>query len=706
MKIVRRSRASAATPPVVPRLSLRKKLLFAAITTLLVFGLLEMLLWAAGVEPAHYREDPYAGFSLHVPHFVPEVGADGQTWLTVSPSKADVLNPQRFLRKKLAQTYRIVCLGGSTTYGRPFFDETSMAGWLRAMLPVADSSRHWEVINAGAISYASYRALGLMQELAKYDPDLYIVDTGHNEFLERRTYEGLAGMPSLVTNSLALVFSRRTTTAVRGLLDLCGVNRARPFQAAGVLGERVQRIPLNAVGPEAYHRDDDFTADVVQHFRATLERMVRIARSAGAELLLVAPGSNLADFVPFKSEHRVGLSDADRTHWKKHMESARGLAGDRQHAAALDEIAAAELIDDRHAAMHYAKGQTLRAAGRYDDAKVALRRARDEDICPLRAITPIVKTVRSVAAAHDTLVVDFEQLVDRHSEHGLPGRSMFHDHVHPTIEANRLLAVAIIDLLRERNLIRPTDSWNEQAMAKVTADVIAKLDRPRHAAQLRQLAAMFVWLKQYEMARHQAELSLELSGRTPDALLELAGGVLDEGAPKLAAKYYEEALELDSQSAAAHFGLAMCWLKRGQTERAIEELRTTISLDPDLPAAHARLGLVLADRGELKEAERHLIEAVRLRPGEPQMHQFLGTVMVRQRRLPEAIEHFRRALALDPKHASTHYALGLALELHGEKNEARSHYSQVLRWTPHHAQARTRLQALGRPAETFIPGGE
>jgi len=86
---------------------------------------------------------------------------------------------------------------GSATYGRPFFDHTSFPGWLRAFLPRADPTRKWEVINAGAISYASYRIKGLMAELSRFEPDLFIVYTGENEFLERRTYASAFNTPEL-----------------------------------------------------------------------------------------------------------------------------------------------------------------------------------------------------------------------------------------------------------------------------------------------------------------------------------------------------------------------------------------------------------------------------------------------------------------------------------------------------------------------------
>ena len=107
-------------------------------------------------------------------------------------------------------------MGGSTTYGRPFDDATSFCGWLRELLPVADPSRQWELINAGGISYASYRVAALMEELADYQPDVFIVYSGQNEFLERRTYSGIIEMPAPVRGSGRRWGGRAPTARWRG----------------------------------------------------------------------------------------------------------------------------------------------------------------------------------------------------------------------------------------------------------------------------------------------------------------------------------------------------------------------------------------------------------------------------------------------------------------------------------------------------------
>jgi len=197
-------------------LPLWKKLAFAVPTALGILVGLELLFWACGVKPAYDRRDPYAGFTPQVPHFEVVTGSSGEALVTLAPNKREVLNDQTFPLSKQPGTYRIVCLGGSATYGRPFFDHTSFAGWLRAFLPKADPSRKWEVINAGAISYASYRVKGLMAELARYQPDLFIAYMGHNEFLERRTYAQVFDTPSLIRDVAGLTKVREKEGKIIG----------------------------------------------------------------------------------------------------------------------------------------------------------------------------------------------------------------------------------------------------------------------------------------------------------------------------------------------------------------------------------------------------------------------------------------------------------------------------------------------------------
>lgn len=151
------------------------------------FGLAEVGLAIFGVTPVAHDMDPQVGFARQPRLFVESRAEGGEVAMATAPNKLRFFNTQRFAKRKADGTYRIFCLGGSTTYGRPYNDKTSFCGWLRVLLPAADRSRQWEVINADGISYASDRVLNVARELTAYEPDLLLVYTGQNEFLERRT---------------------------------------------------------------------------------------------------------------------------------------------------------------------------------------------------------------------------------------------------------------------------------------------------------------------------------------------------------------------------------------------------------------------------------------------------------------------------------------------------------------------------------------
>ena len=71
------------------------------------------------MRPLLYEEDPFVGFSSRVQLFEKKKLSDGKTYMVSAKNKIDWFNPQHFPVEKPPRTYRVFCLGGSTTYGRP-----------------------------------------------------------------------------------------------------------------------------------------------------------------------------------------------------------------------------------------------------------------------------------------------------------------------------------------------------------------------------------------------------------------------------------------------------------------------------------------------------------------------------------------------------------------------------------------------------------
>jgi tetratricopeptide (TPR) repeat protein len=622
--------------------------LFSLLVCAVFFAGLELLLAAIGVDPVLDSRDPYVGFSRRIPLFVEQRAPDGRTFLVTAENRRRHFNIQSFSREKAPDTFRIFCVGGSTTYGRPYRDGTSFCGWLRELLPAADPSRRFEVVNAGGISYASYRVAALMEELSGYEPDLFIVYSGQNEFLERRTYGALLEMPEALRNLAATLSATRTYSALqRGLAALRGVAGARAPSRAVLPGE-VETLLDDAMGPAAYTRDDSLAAQVVEHYRFNLGRIVETANSAGAAAILVTPASNLRDFSPFKSEHRSGLGASDRARWRDLVSNARTARADERLADSLRALDEALAIDLRHAEAHFLRGHALLSLGRSSDARVAFERARDEDVCPLRALTPMLGAVTDVARERSVPRVDFPALLDARAADGIPGDDLFLDHVHPTLEGYRLLALALLDEMVAMDLLQPAPTWGPAAIDRVTSRVKARIDAHAHGAALRNLSRVLGWAGKFEEADRLALRAESLAPGDPWVHVQIANARLRRGDLADAARHFERALSLQPGLADAHVGLGNLYLKQDRRDQAAHHYRRALALDPATHRAHNGLGVVFAGRGDLVLAVGHFEAAVRLRPGFADAHNNLGRVFYEQGDRKAAMGHFERALAFDP----------------------------------------------------------
>lgn len=673
-----------------------KKILLAILVTAAFFVLLELGLAALGVKPRFFEDDPYVGFSAYAPLFVPATAADGTPMLTTAPNKLELFNDQAFPRTKAAGARRVFCLGGSTAYGHPYDDTTSFCGWLRRFLAAADPEHSWEVINAAGISYASYREAKLMEELKDYQPDLFILYTGHNEFLERRTYGKLIAVPAAVRGLGALASRTRTYTVMRRALE--SAKRARNDGAQGptVLPAEVNALLDEAVGPVDYTRDDGLRDQVFSHFHYNLARMVDIAHSVDAEVILVVPPVKLRDCAPFKSEHRAGLDPADETRWRELATAARTAYAEGRPEQALAAMDQANAIDDRHAHAWYFTGQVLDALGRFADARRAYERARDEDVCPLRAPGPVAAIVAQVGAERGLPLVDFRSLVEQRSPNGIPGESLFLDHVHPTIEGHKMLALALLDVMVEQGMVRPAPAWNEGTVERITQEVMGSLDDAAQASALTTLSRTLGWAGKLVEALALAERAVALDPGSVPAHYQ-AGLCADLlGRVDEAMVHYQRAVELDPSAALAHGNLAVAYEKKGDAEGAVRHHRLAIRHGQarDLPRYRSNLarlqlwlGFQAYSQGRFAESVPLFAEAAGLQPDNAEALDKLGTALLAVNRPLEAAAALQRALRISPTNAAVRNRLAVALYLGGRSAEAVAEYRRAVADDPRLADA-------------------
>jgi len=423
----------------------------------LVLG--ELVLRLCVPAPAIDLDDPYVSFSGLCPLFV--LDSTG-TRFEIPEQRLTYFCPQSFAATKPPGTFRVFCLGGSTVQGRPYSVETSFTTWLKLNLRAARPETDWEVVNCGGISYASYRLVPIMRELLAHEPDLFIIYTGHNEFLEDRTYRRLKKMPRAVVRLHEVMLNLRSYSLAHRFLSNRRARRTRHEGAEDssktVLPGEVQAKLDFDEGLESYHRDQVWCEGTIEHFRNNLETMVRMSRGAAVPVILVNPVSNLKDCPPFKSEFRDDLSERELERVLELWERSRKLDwADVYDKVRLLEQAAA--LDNRHARLLYLIGKCYEHMGRSAQAKSWFVLAKEQDICPLRILEPMHDAILDVAAQYHIPLVDAKLLIEQRTEDGIPGDEWMLDHVHPSIAGHQLIADSLCRAMENMELVHTPQGW-------------------------------------------------------------------------------------------------------------------------------------------------------------------------------------------------------------------------------------------------------
>jgi hypothetical protein len=449
-------------PEAIPRpISNRRRWLFrcgAVVVGLSLFVLVEVVCRLFGLGRPQPIDDPFVGFSELQPLF--ELN-QSQARFEIPKPRLKFFVEESFPAKKPVGTFRIFCLGGSTVQGRPFSKETSFTTFLEIGLSEADPSRDWEVVNCGGISYASYRLVPMLEECLNYEPDLFIICTGHNEFLEDRSYGHLRDVTPIAAAPMKAAFQLWSFHLARSLL----LPPAIPSQTGDSrpeLGSDVQARLDYRGGLKEYVRDDEWRAGVMRHFEFNVNRLIRTALQRDVPVVLVLPPSNLADTPPFKSLPGDGLTESEESQHSELIEKARGLQKIDPFGAAA-ALEAALTLDDRQAAVHYFLGRLFERVGESSRARAAYIQARDQDICPLRILSPMEATLKSAASEWRAPFLDAHALLEAKTDDGLLDNSWLVDHVHPSISGHEQIALGLIQVLSKEHLSSAQANWQQKA---------------------------------------------------------------------------------------------------------------------------------------------------------------------------------------------------------------------------------------------------
>jgi len=562
----------------------------AIVVGLSPFVVLEAVLSAFNVgDPAGY-EDPFVGFNRLQPLF--EWDEEEGNFRTAH-SRELTFGVQRFAATKSDDTFRVFCLGGSTVRGRPYDVDTAFARWLEIELNGCRGTPKAEVINCGGVSYASYRLMPIVEEALEHDADLVVVATGHNEFLEDRTYRDLKSRSPARQWLEGHAYSLRSITLARRLLR--GDEAANGTEVDGevdgktILPDEVDAILDQESGYASYHRDDAWRKDVVAHYEQTLRAMVAACRAAGVPILFVELGENLRDCPPFKSEHPADFSFEDDLAFNVAFDAAE-KAELRDLDEALEQYRKAESLDSDYALLAYHIARVLDRQGKSTEAAAYYLKAKDLDVCPLRMLEATHASLARVAAETGTPLVEARRRLEDLSPDRIPGYDWYLDHVHPTIGGHQQIAQAISATIVEQGWLGDDCRWNTADRRVAYREHLDELGLAYLANGYRRVGWLENWARRQRL--YGETLPVDAGG-----FLRLGHRHLDFADSEAAWQSYRDCLALDPAMARPLLDHALALFEQGRTEAAIEiverwtEETGTSEVTPGLAMAELALAL-------------------------------------------------------------------------------------------------------------------
>ena len=589
-----------------PRLSPKRYALFLAITLaapVLIFGAVEGLIRVAR---------PHGGLPLFVPaRFVrgeylvanPSVGERWFTGISHAPAPA----PEMFSAQKPKNGFRIFVLGESAAAGFQYPRNGTFSRLLRDALRDVLPSDSVEVINLAIAATNTFSMLDMAREVELQHPDAVLIYGGHNE------YYGALGVASRISvpggAEVVRIYLRllrlRSVLALRNMLAAART-RASPaegnLEAASLMEvlARDRQIPLDS--PE-YERG-------ANQFEGNLDAIVRIFRRRGVPVLIASIASNLRDQPPFAADANAGPNGA-----------AGIFDAARADLARQDTVGARELF----------------------------ARARDADAVRFRAPGAFNRIIRRVSERTGATYVPVAEAFAAASPGGIPGSTLFLEHVHPTREGQALIGKVFFEAILRTGMLRGSIDtsrlrpWDEYVHATTLTPFDERI--AYHITRTLKLRWPFVPLSQQVDYRGEyvpADLLDSLA-------FDVSRGVRWEIAKLQLAADYERRRQYDS-AAAEYAGLA-------RDAPLVEE-----------PLKLEARALALAGRED--EAEAALRQAVAINPSAPALA-LLGTRAAQRREIPQAISFFRQSLALQPNQPDVLYKLALAYGISRDLPNAR-----------------------------------
>lgn len=432
---------SAVTVPPAKKWAFRIVLLLFPLLLLVAAELAVRLFLAAPTA-----DDPFLNIGA-IPDFFEKVTVDGISHYRVSHAQAYRGRNITFPVVKPEGTVRVFCLGGSASAGWPHPVSEIYSSFLQRALERAYPGRKIEVINASAHAYASYRVRMIFNNVINFDPDLIVIYSGNNEFLEKRTYNtGKETFDRVARSSRNLRVVRLLEYKVKRMMN-------PEHSLSGISREHINFEMWTKIAREALtlRQDPEQYEQLRKHYHYNISKMVESAAEKNIPVILMTVPVNLRDWHPNVSLNR--LEGVPLKEWRTAYYAGRRALLEGSHSAAEMSFKQALSLEPLSAEVTYYLARAYEKQGRFADAIDTYILAKDLDHNPFRAMSDFNTSIRQIAEDHPrAYLADSFAAFMKASEPYAPGFNLFLDYVHPHKDGNLLIARTVFDTIVQNKL--------------------------------------------------------------------------------------------------------------------------------------------------------------------------------------------------------------------------------------------------------------
>ncbi len=587
---------------------------------------------------------------------------------------------EAFAFHKTPNTFRIFCLGGSTTAGWPYQYNAGFPSQLQARLSLLFPEKNFEVINAGISAINSFSVLEFTRELVRYQPDLFLIYMGHNEFygaLGVASTQGGWKNRTLIKTYLALSDLRLFQLLRDGIALL---KKPRPEAPGGhTLMEMVAADKKIAYGSTTYRKGRDF-------FAANLDEILQVIKKHRVPVVVSTLASNIAEQPPFESVFSQEITVQNR--WKSAMDLGDAAYVRGNWSGAIAQYSAARELDEQPAEAAFKLGKSYQARGDYGKARDLLERGRDLDALRFRASSEFNQVIRRVCAGLQVPVAETEQRLAAACEHDLIGHAVMTEHLHPNQYGYLLIADAFLHAMAQQGVITPTAQWPWQRDLPLDGLLeiacITPLEEIIAAQRIRQLTSRYPYKTPRVLDVAADAEYKEFLQRTADGILRRSFSWND-----------------------GHYRVAEYLSERGRHAEAEQEYRAVIRVVPGNYYPYIFLANALIAQKKMAEAEEALMQSARYSVHLPFAFAKLGVLYMTQNLPIKARPVLEQAMATAGNsreftgndRSRVHYLYALALAQTRELDKAREHVQIAARLTP----GDERITALQAQLQALAP---